>query len=118
MEVVRLERWRRIGDGLEVPDSILDKIDAECSSNDEKMSALIDYVVTIIPDITWEEIATALYKENEEKAVERVKPYLHILHGGPCFNTAHSLNILLPSPTSIINGCCYNDIYTQVSTAT
>ena len=95
MEVVRQERWREVGGGLLVPRSILDEIDAECSSDDEKMSAVINYVVTIIPDITWEMIATTLYQNDEEKAVERVKPYLHILPGGSCFkphNTAHSLN--------------------------
>ena len=95
MEVVRQERWRYVGILLSVPDSILGKIDAECSSDDEKMSAVINYVVSIIPDITWEKIATALYKKDEEKAVERVKPYLHILPGGSCVNPhnrAHSLN--------------------------
>ena len=84
-----------MGNELAVPKFMLDKINAECSSDDEKMSAVINYVVTIIPDITWEGIAAALYKEDEEKAVERVKPYLHILHGGSCFNphnTAYSLN--------------------------
>ena len=96
MEVVRQERWRVVGDELAVPDSILDKINAEYSSDNEKMSAVINYVVNIIPEITWEKIAAALYEKDEEKAAERVKPYLHILPGGFCINphnTAHSLNI-------------------------
>ena len=99
-----------MGDGLLMADSILDKIDAECSSNDIKMSAVINYVVTIIPDITWEKIATVLYKNDEERAVEQVKPYLHILHGGSC----HSTQFALPSPSSIINGYCYNNIHRYV----
>ena len=73
-----------------MPDPILDNIDAECSSDDEKMSAVVNYVVTIIPDITWEDIAAALYMEDEEKAVERVKPYLHIIPGGSCFNILYT----------------------------
>ena len=103
MEVVRPERWGVVGRGLGVPGSILDKINAECSSDEEKMSAVINYVVTINPDITWEEIAAALYVKDEEKAVERVKPYLHILPGGSCFNphnTAHSLSYCPPPPPS------------------
>ena len=73
-----------------MPSSILYKIDAECSSDDEKISAVVIYVVTIIPGITWEAIATVLYKEDEEKAVERVKPYLHIIPGGSCFNILYT----------------------------
>ena len=84
-----------MGWGFSVPNSILSKINAEHSSDEEKMSAAINYIVTIIPDITWEKIATSLFEGDEEKAVKRVKPYLHILPGGSCFNprnTAHSLN--------------------------
>ena len=66
---------------LSVPDSILYKIDVECSSHDEETSALANYVVTTIPGITWETIATALYRLDEERAVERTKPYLHIIPG-------------------------------------
>ena len=70
-----------MGDRSLVPNCIPDKIDAKCSS-DEGMSAFINYVVTIIPDITWEDIATELYKKDEGEAVERVKSYLHMLPGG------------------------------------
>ena len=73
-----------------MPSSILDKIDVECSSDDEKMSAVVNYVVTIIPGITWEAIAAALYEEDEEEAVERVKPYIHIIPGGSCFNILYT----------------------------
>ena len=73
-----------------MPYHILIKIDDECSSDEEKMSAVINYVVTIIPGITWEDIAAALYEEDEEKAVERVKPYLHIIPGGSCFNILYT----------------------------
>ena len=81
MEVVRQEKWRDVGRLLSVPRSILDKIDAECSSHNEKISALADYVVTIIPDITWEKVASDLYRLGEERAVKRAKPYLHIIPG-------------------------------------
>ena len=90
MEVVRQAKWREVGERLSVPDPILHKIDAECSSDAEKMSAVANYVVTIIPDITWEGIAAVLYEEDEEKAVERVKPYLHIIPGESCFNILYT----------------------------
>ena len=81
MEVVRQRKWRDVGQMLSVPHSIVDKIDAECSSHNEKISALADYVVTIIPGITWENVASNLYQWGKKRAVERAKPYLHIVPG-------------------------------------
>ena len=82
MEVVSQTQWRNVGGLLSVPRSILDKIDVECSSHDEKMSAVANYVATITPGITWETIASELYQKDEERAVERAKPYLHTVPGG------------------------------------
>ena len=79
MEGVRW--WRDVGWWLSVPKAILDKIDAECSSDDERISALASYMVTTIPSITWEDIAGALYRMDEERAVERVKPYMQRFDG-------------------------------------
>lgn len=67
--------------GLSVPGSIFKKINVECSSRDEKMSALANYVATIIPGITWETIASVLYQHGVERAVERTKTYLHMVTG-------------------------------------
>lgn len=64
-----------------MPVSIRNKIEAECSNHYEKISALADYMVTIIPGITWETIVTALYRCDEVKAVEQAKPYLHTVPG-------------------------------------
>ena len=66
---------------LSVPYAIRNKISVECSSDDEKISTLANYVVTIIPNIDWEEIAAVLYKCAEERAVERTKSYLHTVPG-------------------------------------
>ena len=73
--VVGMQLWR-VGHYLSVPKTIRDKID-ECSSDEEKTSALAKYVATILPNVTWEDIAAALYHWDEERAVERVKSYLH-----------------------------------------
>ena len=66
---------------LSVPMAIRNKISAECSSDDEKISTLANYVVTSLPNIDWEEIAAALYEYDEERAVERAKSYLHTVPG-------------------------------------
>ena len=79
MEGVR--DWDDVGIWLSVPDAIRNKISDECSSDDEKISTLANYVVTILPNINWEEIAVALYKIDEERAVERAKSYLHTVPG-------------------------------------
>ena len=81
MEVVRKEKWTCVGLSLTIPFPVLDKINSECSSHNEKIAALVVYVLTIIPGISWESIAIALYREDEERALERVKPYLYIIPG-------------------------------------
>ena len=80
MEGVR--RWDKMRISLSVPDTISNKISAECSSDDEKISTLANYVVTILPNIDWDDIAAALYRcDDEERAVERAKSYLHTVPG-------------------------------------
>ena len=77
----RVRRWEIVGISLSVPKAIRNKISAECSSDDEKISTLANYVVSILPNIDWEEIAVALYRCDEERAVERAKSYLHTVPG-------------------------------------
>ena len=85
MEGVR--SWWDVGWELSVPGAILRKIDAECSSGDERISALASYVVTTIPSITWEDIAGVLFSEDETRAVERVKPYIQKYDGRHMYHT-------------------------------
>ena len=73
--------WWDVGEWLSVAPAILAKIAVECSSNDERISALASYVVTTVPNVIWEDIATALYSKDEERAVERVKPYIQRFDG-------------------------------------
>ena len=76
MEGVRGMQLSLVGLYLSVPETIRDKID-ECSSDEEKVSSLAKYVVTILPNVTWEDIAAVLYCQDEKRAVERAKSYLH-----------------------------------------
>ena len=70
-----------MGLSLSLPFPVLEKINSECSSHTEKIAALAIYILTIIPGISWEGIAIALYREDEERALERARPYLHIIPG-------------------------------------
>ena len=79
--IAGVREWRDVGRCLSVPDAILAKIADEYSSNDERISALTSYVVTTLPNITWEDIAAALYEMDEKRAVERVKPYIQRFDG-------------------------------------
>ena len=79
MEGVR--DWESVGVWLLVPKVIHNKISAECSNDDENISILANYVVSILPNIDWEEIAAALYREDETRAMERAKSYLHTVPG-------------------------------------
>ena len=81
MEMVEERKWQSVGAYISVPEPILASIDAEYSTHKEKMSALAEYVATIIPNITWEEIAAVLYQWDQDRAVERVKQYLNTIHG-------------------------------------
>ena len=72
-----------VGYNLSVPQAIRGKID-KCSSDEEKASALAKYVVTILPNVTWEDIAAALYRWDQERAVKRAKSYLHTVPGESC----------------------------------
>ena len=78
-QVMKGVKWRMgfVALDLSVPDAIRDKITTECSSDEEKVSALAKYIVTILPNVTWEDIAAVLYLEDEEKAVEQAKSYLY-----------------------------------------
>lgn len=78
-------KWWDIGSCLLIPKGVLHKIAAKYSSDNEKICALASYMVTTLPNITWEDIAGALYKEDENRAVERVKPYISVFDGkGRC----------------------------------
>ena len=84
LKSVRKGSWRRVGEILSVPYPVLDKINTKYSSPNEKMSAVASYLVNVIPGITWDTIATELYKMDEERAVELSRPYLHVIHGRSC----------------------------------
>lgn len=63
--------------GLSVPNVILDGIMREYTSDDERKSALANYIVVTIPNVSWETIAAKLYSLEEMRAVEQAKLFIH-----------------------------------------
>ena len=68
--------WRRVGIGLGVPESKLQKIRKQSSTVREKSLALGDYWVNTAPDASWEKLAQVFYRKGEEKAAAVMKQYL------------------------------------------
>ena len=68
--------WWMVGDWLNVPDSKLQEISQQSSTEREKSLALGDYWVNTDPRASWEKLAWALYKIGEERALGVAKQYL------------------------------------------
>ena len=63
--------------GLRVPDSKVQEIRQQSSTEREKSLALGDYWVNTDPDASWEKLAILLYRKGgEERAVAVMKQYL------------------------------------------
>ena len=68
----KVQNWRLVGDWLDVPDSKLDEIEEQSSTEME----LTRYWLNTDPDPSWEKLGTALYNSGEERAATMVKQYL------------------------------------------
>lgn len=66
---------------LSIPGGILDRIVTECSSELEQKSALANYIVTTLPNVTWEGIAAKLYSLNEMRAMKQAQMFIHRIAG-------------------------------------
>ena len=62
--------------GLRVPDSKVQEIMKQSSTEREKSLALGDYWVNTDPDASWEKLAILLYQEGEKRGVAVTKQYL------------------------------------------
>lgn len=91
---------------LRVPDVFQDLV-----HNDITHTFLANYVVTIIPRMTWEDIFLSLHEYGEEKARTLVRCYLpHIVDGkSACYSvvSAWERNSLLPRT-------CWEKSYVQI----
>ena len=76
-EVMAEERnWGGAASRLGVPHSKQREIMQQSSTRRERSLALVDYWVNTDPDASWEELAWALYRRGEERAVAVTRQYL------------------------------------------
>lgn len=75
-----VKAWNAVAQfGLSIPGDILTKFVTECFN--ERKSALASYIVTTLPNVTWEGIAAKLYYSDEMSALEQAKVYIHRFTG-------------------------------------
>ena len=72
----KVREWYDVGDALGVPDSKLDEIEEQSSTEEEKSHQVGRYWVNTHPDPSWEELGKALYRSGEETAAMMMKQYL------------------------------------------
>ena len=72
----KVQGWYLVGDKLGVPDSKLDEIKNQSSTEMEQHLELTKYWVNTDPDPSWEKLGRVLYTYGEETAAMMVKQYL------------------------------------------
>ena len=71
-----VQEWKEVGDWLGVPDSKLNEIKEQSSTEIEKSHEVARYWVNTHPHPSWEELGRVLYQRGEETAAMMVKQYL------------------------------------------
>ena len=74
--VARGDHIDQLTSGLYIPDSKVQEIKQQSSSEKEKSHAVGGYWVNTHPDPSWETLARVLYEEGEERALAKTKQYL------------------------------------------
>ena len=72
----KVQEWYMVGDALEVPESKLDEINEQSSTEMEKSHEVGRYWVKNHPDPSWEKLGRVLYQSGEETAAMILKQYL------------------------------------------
>ena len=72
----KVQEWENVGLYLGVPDSKLEEIKEQSSTEMEQHLALTKYWVNTDPDPSWEKLGRVLYERGEESAAMMVKQYL------------------------------------------
>ena len=71
-----VRHWERVAQALSIPDSKLQEIKQQSSSEKEKSRAVGGYWVNTHPLLSWEKLALVLYSEGEELAAAMAQRYL------------------------------------------
>ena len=72
----KVQEWEKVGDELNVPDSKLDEIKVQPSTEIEKSLKVGRYWVNTHPDPSWEKLGEVLYERGEATAAIMLKHYL------------------------------------------
>jgi len=72
----KVQEWEKVGDELNVPDSKLDEIKVQPSTEIEKSHQVGRYWVNTHPDPSWEKLGEVLYERGEATAAIMLKHYL------------------------------------------
>ena len=74
--MAKVGNWWGVWRWLDVPDSKIQEIDQQSSTEREKSLALGEYWVNTAPGASWESLARVLYQWREERALAMMKQYL------------------------------------------
>ena len=88
--------------GLGVPESKLAEITQQSSTEGEKSRAVSQYWMNCNPDASWEELASVLYFEGEERAAVMAKQYLS---KGTCISWPPEIGLVCYIWCLHSNGC-------------
>ena len=81
-----VQDWKRLGNyfyGLGVPLPVLNEISTNPAilTEEDKMTAMLQYFLNNVPMASWQKVAGALYWMKEEKALQAVKKFLTVSRG-------------------------------------
>ena len=81
-----VQNWKKLGNyhyGLGVPRPVLDEISDNPAilTEEDKMTAMLQYFLNNVPMASWQKFAGALYWRKEEKALQAAKKFLTVSRG-------------------------------------
>ena len=72
----RMVWWKVLRWNYRIPDSYLDKVDTNYTTEKEKTNVLADVYINSRPDSSWEHLVKTLYDAGELVAAKEAKPFL------------------------------------------
>ena len=105
MEVLETLPWREVGKMLYVPDSKLDTMDADHTTNKGKKEAVIEYWILKDPSASWRRLIYTLDKLDKIDIADQIRKYAEKQTGQyNCHSTEQNLNngVVLLNPSVIL----------------
>ena len=78
MDKIEADKWEEVmgGDGLDIPESLLEEIQRRYSTDTEKIHAGVDYYLNYKPGASWEDLTRNLYVKKEFAAARESKSFM------------------------------------------